>query len=272
MSTANILLIVLGLLTLAFVVVFIQDLVKHKDEILSDKNVTKNAIISSIIGFVVNFFDTLGIGSFAPATALLRAAKQTEDRVIPGTLNVSCVLPVVFEAFLFIQKVEVEPITLAAMLIAAVAGAYLGAGIVSKLHTNVIRIAMAIALFITGVILVLQLCGIFPSGGEAVGLTGPKLVIGVVVNFILGALMTAGIGLYAPCAYLMPVASIKFVKEGAYNKIASVAIAVFGLLGVWVAFKFVSGLDLTLLKWLVVCVMAYTSVSLALAARKKESN
>lgn len=153
---------------------------------------------------------------------------------------------------------------------------------------------MAIALFITGVILVLQLRGIFPSGGDAVGLTGIKLVIGIVVNFILGALMTAGIGLYAPCmalvyllgmsplvafpimmgscAYLMPVASIKFVKEGAYNKIASLAIAIFGLLGVWVAFKFVSGLDLTILKWLVVCVMAYTSVSLALAARKKESN
>ena len=294
MSTANILLIVLGILTLAFVVVFVQDLIKHKDEILSDKNVTKNAIISSIIGFIVNFFDTLGIGSFAPATALLRAAKQTEDRVIPGTLNVSCVLPVVFEAFLFIQKVEVEPITLATMLVAAVAGAYLGAGIVSKLHTNVIRISMAIALFITGVILVLKLRGIFPSGGDAVGLTGIKLVIGIVVNFILGALMTAGIGLYAPCmalvyllgmsplvafpimmgscAYLMPVASIKFVKEGAYNKIASLAIAIFGLLGVWVAFKFVSGLDLTILKWLVVCVMAYTSVSLALAARKKESN
>ena len=160
MSTANILLIVLGILTLAFVVVFVQDLIKHKDEILSDKNVTKNAIISSIIGFIVNFFDTLGIGSFAPATALLRAAKQTEDRVIPGTLNVSCILPVVLEAFLFIQKVEVEPITLAGMLIAAVAGAYLGAGIVSKLHTNVIRISMAIALFITGVILVLQLRGI----------------------------------------------------------------------------------------------------------------
>ena len=261
---------------------------------MSDKNVTKNAIISSIIGFIVNFFDTLGIGSFAPATALLRAAKQTEDRVIPGTLNVSCVLPVVLEAFLFIQKVEVEPITLAGMLIAAVAGAYLGAGIVSKLHTNVIRISMAVALFITGVILVLQLRGIFPSGGDAVGLTGVKLVIGIVVNFILGALMTAGIGLYAPCmalvyllgmsplvafpimmgscAYLMPVASIKFVKEGAYNKIASLAIAIFGLLGVWVAFKFVSGLDLTILKWLVVCVMAYTSVSLALAARKKNSN
>ena len=87
MSTANILLIVLGILTLAFVVVFVQDLIKHKDEILSDKNVTKNAIISSIIGFIVNFFDTLGIGSFAPATALLRAAKQTEDRVIPGCIG-----------------------------------------------------------------------------------------------------------------------------------------------------------------------------------------
>ena len=290
MSTANILLIVLGILTLAFVVVFVQDLIKHKDEILSDKNVTKNAIISSIIGFIVNFFDTLGIGSFAPATALLRAAKQTEDRVIPGTLNVSCVLPVVFEAFLFIQMVEVEPITLATLLVAAVAGAYLGAGIVSKLHTNVIRISMAIALFITGVILVLQLRGIFPSGGDAVGLTGIKLVIGIVVNFILGALMTAGIGLYAPCmalvyllgmsplvafpimmgssAYLMPVASLKFIKEGAYNRKASLAIAIFGIFGVFIGYRFIKMLNLNALKFIIIIVMAYSAVSLFYSAYK----
>ncbi len=292
LNTANILLIVLGLMTLAFVVVFAQDLVKHKAEITSDKNFAKNAVISSIIGFVVNFFDTLGIGSFAPATALLRATKQAEDRVIPGTLNVSCVLPVVFEAFLFIQGVEVEPITLASMLIAAVAGAYLGAGIVSKLPTNIIRVAMGCALLVTGIIVVLQLVGIFPAGGEAIGLTGVKLIVGVVANFILGALMTAGIGLYAPCmalvymlgmspavafpimmgscAYLMPVASIKFVKEGAYNKLASIAIAVAGLVGVWVAATIVKSLPLDVLKWVVVAVMVYTSVSLFMAATKKE--
>ena len=293
LNTANILLIVLGLMTLAFIVVFAQDLVKHKAEITSDKNFAKNAVISGIIGFVVNFFDTLGIGSFAPATALLRATKQAEDRVIPGTLNVSCVLPVVFEAFLFIKGVEVEPITLASMLIAAVAGAYLGAGIVSKLPTNIIRIAMGIALLVTGCIVVLQLVGIFPAGGDAIGLTGAKLVIGVVVNFILGALMTAGIGLYAPCmalvymlgmspavafpimmgscAYLMPVASIKFVKEGAYNKLASIAIALAGLVGVWVAYAIVKSLPLDILKWVVVAVMVYTSVSLFMAATKKEA-
>lgn len=118
------------------------------------------------------------------------------------------------------------------------------------------------------------------------------MVIGVVANFILGALMTAGIGLYAPCmalvyllgmsplvafpimmgscAYLMPVASIKFVREGAYNRKASLAITIFGVVGVYVAYKFISGIDLTILKWIVVGVMAYTSVSLFMSASKSE--
>ncbi|WP_315167726.1 hypothetical protein [Metaclostridioides mangenotii] len=38
-----------------------------------------------------------------------------------------------------------------------------------------------------------------PEGGTATGLTGTMLLIGAVGNFILGALITAGIGLYGPC-------------------------------------------------------------------------
>lgn len=287
MSTANILLIGLGILTLAFVVVFVKDIVDNKDKL--EKNT--NWIITGIIGFVVNFFDTLGIGSFAPTTALFRIFKQVEDRLIPGTLNVACCIPVIAEAFLFIRGVEVEPITLASMLIAAAAGAYLGAGIVSKLPTQKVQLVMGVALAVTGVIVLLQLQGLFPGGGDAIGLTGIKLVIGVVANFILGALMTAGIGLYAPCmalvyllgmsplvafpimmgscAYLMPVASIKFVREGAYNRVASIMISILGVVGVWIAYKFVTGIDLTVLKYIIVAVMAYTSISLFMAANKK---
>ncbi len=288
MSAAQILLIGLGVLTLAFAVVFGKDLIDNKDK----WEAKTSFVITSIIGFVVNFFDTLGIGSFAPTTALLRFTKQTEDRLIPGTLNVACCIPVIMEAFLFIGGVDVEPITLASMLISAAAGAYLGAGIVSKLPTKKVQLAMGCALAVTGIIVVTQLTGIFPGGGEAIGLTGAKLVIGVVANFILGALMTAGIGLYAPCmalvyllgmsplvafpimmgscAYLMPVASIKFVREGAYNRKASLAITIFGVVGVYVAYKFISGIDLTILKWIVVGVMAYTSVSLFMSASKSE--
>ena len=286
LSTANILLIGLGVLTLAFLAVFVKDLLAKKDQWEKDTSF----VVSGAIGFVTNFFDTLGIGSFAPTTALLRLFKQTKDRLIPGTLNVACCVPVVAEAFIFIQGVEVEPITLASMLISAAAGAYLGAGIVSKLPTKKVQVTMALALTATGIIVLCQLLGIFPGGGEAIGLTGAKLVIGVVANFILGALMTAGIGLYAPCmalvyllgmsplvafpimmgscAYLMPVASIKFVKEGAYNLKASLAITILGTVGVFIAAYIVKSLPLTVLKWLVTAVMFYTAFTLFQASKK----
>lgn len=289
MSTANILLIGLGVLTIAFLAVFVKDLMANKDT--WEKNTS--FAVTSVIGFVVNFFDTLGIGSFAPSTALLRFTKQTEDRLIPGTLNVACCIPVIAEAFIFISSVEVEPITLASMLISSAVGAYLGAGIVSKLPTKKVQGIMGFALLVTGFIFLSQLLGFFPSGDEnslLYGLTGTKLVIGVVANFILGALMTAGIGLYAPCmalvyllglnplvafpimmgscAYLMPVASIKFVKEGAYNRKASLAFTIFGVAGVLVAAYIVKSLPLQILKWLVTAVMFYTAVSLFMSAKK----
>jgi hypothetical protein len=40
------------------------------------------------VGLFTNFFDTLGIGSFAPTTALFRLMRMVDDLLIPGTLNV----------------------------------------------------------------------------------------------------------------------------------------------------------------------------------------
>src|SRR5690606_25589638 len=143
---------VLGIFTAAFSVVFGRDLNKHKNELEKETSFA----ITGIIGFVVNFFDTLGIGSFAPATAALRAFKQTKDKVIPGTLNVSCTIPVVIEAFIFISAIEVEPITLISMLAASVAGSIIGAGIVSKLPERKIQFVMGIALLVTALIMTTQ--------------------------------------------------------------------------------------------------------------------
>ena len=289
MSVATILLLGIGILVAMFLVVFVKDLVANKNNLEQGTSY----VTTGIIGAVVNFFDTLGIGSFAPLTALLRAFKQTEDRLIPGTLNVSCTIPVCYQAYLFISNVEVEPITLATMLIASAIGAYFGAGIVSKLPTNKVQVTVGIALLVTGTIFVLQLTGVFPGGGEAMGLTGAKLIFAIVMNCIFGALMTAGIGLYAlcmalvlglgmsplmafpimmgSCAYLMPVASMKFVREGAYNRKASLMIALGGMVGVYIAYTFISGLDLTILKWIVVGVMVYTASSLFMAAKRTKT-
>ena len=284
----TILLSILGVLTVAFTVFFVKDLIKNKHNFEKGTNFS----LMSVIGFIINFFDVFGIGSFATGTALMKALKQTEDRLIPGTLNVCFCIPVAIEAFLFIDGVDVEPLTLAAMIIAATAGAYLGAGVVAKLPTKIIRLVMGIALFIVGIIVAAQIGGLIPSGGVATGLTGIKLVIGVVVNFILGTLMTAGVGLYAPCmalicllgmnpiiafpimmgssAYLMPVASIKFVKEGAYNRKASLAIAAFGAIGVFVGYQFISMLNLDALKFIIVIVMAYSAISLLYSVYKDD--
>ncbi len=279
----------LGVFGLWFAAVLGMDISKNKDKLEKETNFW----ISGLIGGFTNFFDTLGIGSFAPTTALLRFFKQTKDRLLPGTLNVSCTLPVIMEAFIFITVIEVEPVTLIAMLAAATIGAYVGAGIVAKLPERIVQIFMGIALIVTAFLMLAGKMEWMPGGGEALGLTGVKLGIGVVGNFILGALMTAGIGLYAPCmalvyllgmsakvafpimmgscAFLMPVASVKFIKEQAYNKKASVAIALFGLVGVAIAAWIVKSLPLNVLMWIVIVVVTYTGGTLLYSASKNKA-
>ena len=281
---------VLGALTAWFSFEFVKDVSKHKDNLETETNF----LTAGIIGFITNFFDTLGIGSFAPTTALLKAFRQIHDRVLPGTLNVSCTWPVVAEAFIFITVIEVEPVTLIGMLAAATIGAWLGAGFVSGLPEKKIQLAMAIALFVTAFLMLAGQMGWMPGGGDAIGLTGVKLVLAIVGNFILGALMTLGIGLYAPCmalvyflgmspavafpimmgscAFLMPVASVKFVREGAYNRKASLAIGILGIVGVFIAAYIVKSLPLDILRWLVIGVIFYTSMTMFKAASKSATS
>ncbi|MBL7850111.1 MAG: sulfite exporter TauE/SafE family protein [Cyclobacteriaceae bacterium] len=236
---------------------------------------------TGVIGFIGNFFDTLGIGSFAIETALFKFTKQTEDRLIPGTLNVANSIPTMAQGIIFIQIVTVEPITLVTMLLASGLGAVLGAGVVAKLSERKIRLTMGIALLITSGFMLASKLNWIQGGGEAIGLEGYKLAIGIGVNFILGALMTAGIGLYAPCmalvfalgmspavafpimmgscAVLMPLASIRFIKEGAYNRRASFIISITGLIAVLIAAFVVKSLPLDTLRWLVIVVIVYTA-------------
>src|SRR5262245_10396771 len=85
------------------------------------------------IGFVTNFFDTLGIGSFATTTAAFRLFHVVPDESIPGTIIVGDALAVLTQAVLFISVVAVDPLQLTALIIVCVAGGWIGAGIVSSL-------------------------------------------------------------------------------------------------------------------------------------------
>ncbi len=290
MDIITIMLMVLGALGLWFAFLFIRDFVIYKNDLEK-----RSWITTLIIGFVVNFFDVLGIGSFAPTTALLRATKQCDDRFIPGVLNIGCCIPVILEAILFIDQVEVDPITLVSLIGAATVGAYVGSKVVSHLPTKKIQFVMGIALLITASIFILQQLGLWTTGdgNTDIGLTGIKLVVGVVIYFVLGAMMPAGVGLYGPgmaavfllglqplaafplvmgsCAFLMPVASAKFIKEKAYERLPSMAITLGGVVGVTVAVNLVLNIPIKYVIWLVIVVVLYTSITLLRAATKKEA-
>ncbi len=235
-----------------------------------------------LLGFVTNFFDTLGIGSFASTTAYLKFRRLIDDEDIPGTLNAGHALPTITQAVIFVTAVAVAPLTLVSMIIAAVAGAWLGAGVVSRLPRRAIQIGMGVALLVAAALFIMKLVGVLPPGGDALGLSGGVLVFAVVINFLLGALMTLGIGLYAPClilvsllgmnpiaafpimmgscACLMPIGSLRFIREGRYNKRVALGLAIGGIPGVLLAAFVVKSLPLQWLYWLVVVVVLYAAV------------
>lgn len=282
---------ILMALTLVFAFIFFQDYMKTKKEGRLEKG--GNWLVYGIVGLIANFFDTLGIGSFAPTTAVYKFLKLVDDRIIPGTLNVANCIPVVTEALIFMTVIKVDITTLITMIIAATAGSYFGAGIVSKLPKKKVQIGMGIALLVVAFVMLSGLLNIMPIGGTSTALTGVKLVIGLIGNFILGALMCIGIGNYAPCmalvfalgmspkvafpimmgscAFLEPVAAIKFVKEGAYHRKVSLATNLFGIIGVLIAAYIVKELPLTMLKWVVVFVIIFTSIIMFRSAMKNKN-
>jgi len=245
-------------------------------------------LYQTFIGFITNFFDTLGIGSFATTTALYKLRKVVPDELLPGTLNVGHTLPTITQAFLFIAGVEVETKTLILLIIAAVLGMWLGAGVVVKLPRRAIQIGMGIALLIAAALTLMTIYNATAGGGVTRGLTGAKLVLGFVGNFVLGALMSLGIGLYGPClimisllgmnptaafpimmgscAFLMSSGSAQFIRKEGYSLRAAVGLALGGLPAVLIAFYIVKSLNLYYVRWLVVIVVIYTALSLLRAA------
>ena len=285
--------ILLIAITLATTAVILIDCKKHKEEI-KGASIGKWVILC-IIGFLTNFFDTWGIGSFAPTQASFKFTKTSPDETVPGTLNVGDTLPVSVEAILFLTSVEVEPLTLVLMLASASLGAFIGAGIVSKWNLKTIRYVMAAFLVICAIVTICRTAGVGPFGtqGTAIALTGIKLILGVVGNFFLGAFMMVGLGLYSPCialvailgmnvstafpimmgscAFLMNVSVFKFVKEGKYDRRAALCLMFAGALGAYAAYLLINYcFDLKTLTYVVCGVMFITSAMYIKDAVKSE--
>src|ERR1043165_1546363 len=192
------LLVALGLLTAAYLSVWVRSVEGEGGRGPAGEGARPEGR-GLLIGFVTNFFDTLGIGSFATTTSLFRFLGLVPDERIPGTLNVGHTTPSVTQAFIYIVIVSVAMPTLASMIAAAVAGAWLGAGVVCRWSRVRVQRGMGSALLAAAGLMLITQLGLVPLGGDALSLSGGKLAVAVGVNFVLGALMTLGIGLYAPC-------------------------------------------------------------------------
>ena len=227
-----------------------------------------------IVGIIANFLDTLGCGSFAPSTFMYKAFKNVDDINIPGTLNVGDTFPVIFEALIFTNSVECEPIFLVAMCVSAMIGS---------------------AMLATAVVMACKNAGVGPFGtiGDGIGFTVGQwqFWVAVILNFFWGALMDVGFGLYAPCmatclllgcsgttcfpvfmgscALLMPANSIVFIKKSRYDVVATLGNMIGGCIGVFIAWKIITSLPMHILIYLVCVVLLWTSYSI-LSARSKD--
>lgn len=341
--------VTLAILTLVFVVDWVRQARRRPDT--PDPGRPDAERIA--VGFAANFFDALGIGSFATSTTYFRLRKMVRDELLPGSLNVGYTLPTITQAFLGITLIAVDPWTLGLMIAAAVAGSWFGAGVVARMPRRAIQTGMGIALLVAAGFMFAKVTQLMPSGsatvgaadvvlraaegdtapevaplkagtpvdlvnagrewsridvpdqgqsgfvrtaaleGVVLGVRGVRLVLGLAGSFFLGSIMPLGIGYYAPCmvliallgmnpraafpimmgacAFLMPVASMKFVRAGRYSLRTTVGMAIGGIFGSALALLIVKSMPLYYVMWLVTVVIIYTGISLLRAAAREKT-
>ena len=279
--------------TVIYAAYLLFDTFQHKEDLRG-----KHWINLSIAGIITQFLDTLGIGSYGTLSAWFKATKAVPDELIPGTLNTCTIVTCCVMTLAYTTTIDVEIPTLLAAVVGASIGGFIGAGFVSKLPVNAIRYGLGVALIIVAVTLALGNMGIIASFGDgtAIGLSTGKLVILFVLSFIYGALMCIGIGIYAlmmatvylmglspdvafplmmgSCAFMIPAAGIRFIRESrkqgkkTYDRKSGICVNFVGIIGVLVAVFLITSIPMYLLKWLVCCVLIYTSISLIMTAAK----
>lgn len=273
---------------IAMIIVVIRSYLLHRQPIF------KRFGLGMLIGFITDFGDTLGIGSFATTTAAFRMTHYIDDdRKLPGTLNAVHAIPVMFQALFFITAVKVELTTLLPMTTAAVIGAYVGTHVTKKWHAPTVQRVMAVALLIAVIIMVVRMITT-PGSNNSMGVHGLHgwwLILGIVFNFGIGVLMTMGLGNYAPeliffslmgvnpavafpvmmldAALIMPTTALNVIKMDRVSWRGFAGVAIGGVLGVIVAAKFFTSMNVDLLNKLIVIVALWTIFGLVRDSMKK---
>ncbi|MFL6732349.1 MAG: hypothetical protein ACJ8EP_08390, partial [Sphingomicrobium sp.] len=157
------------------------------------------------VGAVVNFFDTLGIGSFAPTAAWLKFRKLVPDRLIPPTMVVGLTPPAMAESivFLILLGVGVDPVLLIGCAVATMVGGIVGAPLVAKARVWTVQLTVSIGLLLAAVAYAMTNLQLFPGGGSAAGLPPALTAVSIVASFGFGILANFGVGNYAPSLVML---------------------------------------------------------------------
>jgi len=265
----------------AFAITFIKDLIAHKGETMKEPG---HPIAMAISSFMLFFLSTFGISDFAIGTVLYRKLGWTTDKKLPGTLNTECVIPVAVMALSYISSIDVELKTLIIAIMAQVIGAYIGPRFVVKMNVDLIKKFISAGLLIAAALILMGKFGIYPSGGEAIGLSGFKLIVLGLLSLFYGALNNVGIGSYAltmatvyalglnpgvafpimmgACTFSVPVGSMQFIKFDSYSRKITLFTSIFGSIGVLFAAFIVKSMDVSMLQWLVAAVLIYSAITM----------
>jgi len=245
-------------------------------------------IESMVLGAVVSFFDTLGIGSFAPTTAWLKFRKLVPDRLIPPTMLVGLTWSVFAESIIFLKLITVDPVLLIGCAIAVLVGGLVGAPLVAHSRTWVVQLVVGIALVIAAMAYTMMNRNWMPAGGTALSLPLALTIVAIIANFIIGILLNFGVGNYAPTLVILSLmgmnpraifpimaagaavmgagACIRHIQMGKMDLKVVLGLGIGGVPGVLAAAFIVWKIPIDLLRWLIVVVVLYTAVVMFRAA------
>jgi uncharacterized membrane protein YfcA len=245
---------------------------------------------ATVLGAVVNFFDTLGIGSFAPTAAWFKFRKLVPDRLIPPTMLVGLTPPVMAESviFLILLGVMVDPLLLVGCAFATMIGGMVGAPLVARAKVWVVQLILSIGLVLAATAYVMTNLHLFPGGGEASGLSFGLTMVAIAASFALGILANFGVGNYAPMLVMLSLmgmdprfcfpimalggslmgatASVRHMQIGQIDLRVVLGLTLGGIPAVFVAALIVKSMPIEILRWMVVVVVLYSAAVLFRAA------
>jgi uncharacterized membrane protein YfcA len=246
-----------------------------------------------VLGAVTNFFDTLGIGSFAPSIAWMRHRRLVPDRVIPLTLLGGYIVPVIVQALIFLTVlgVRVDPLLLLLCILAMVIGGFAGVPLAAGAPIRLVHGIVGAALLLAAFFYALANLGLMPPGGSATDLPMHWTIVAVVVHALLGVLLSFGVGNYAPTLAMLSLmgmdprlafpimasaasfagvaASARSIRLVDVNYRIVLGLALGAIPAVLVAALIVKEMPMTMLRWLVVVVVSYAGVSLLRSAIRR---